>query len=526
MLYFYEDGIKVGVTSRAFDVIEDKELMRGWNLTFKVANKNPMRKYIKPGAVFEIDGQLFDIYSFHQNSGASNITDVTANHVSYRLNEYALPPGYSFVGTSAQILADILTVAKNADNESANTIFEVGTCANVGIKSFNLNNEDEVSARSATLALQAIGVEVNYDNFKIHLPQRVGSETGHTFKFGADLVSLDRTWSIDDGASYEISIASLGQFALGDTVQVEDSVIGDTVSRRIVKYTKCHDDPSKDTVTLGVFIRDSATNAIAMQIAINDAQSTADNALEQAQNSVQIGTSYNNVDISHTFGFRSTSGDGLMRTLQNGTDGFVIQRFYSGNWVTIWQANSATGRTVAYNLDHSQKVELGGTYGFTTWVSSNGGSTWTQTGGMGADGSVAAGRLTGQNATTSARIGKDDNGVDLFALFDTASVTPNKPTFAMQNLESGTPGAVITSDAYGEYWLRANDQSGNTFAEILLSSDGIDINTYGTDDYTIRLGPSEIRLLKNGQPYGKDGYPITGYKATYTSGICTDFIPE
>jgi len=343
-LYFYKDGQKVGVSSRAFNVIESKELMRGWTLQFTLDNKNPMRKYVAPSAMFEIDGQLFDISSFHQNSGVSNTTEVTAEHVSYRLNKYIIPPMYSFLGTPAQILADMLDKAVDGNGKKASSEFSVGNCANIGTKAFALGNEQEVSLRSATLGLQAIGVEVSYDNFKIHLPQRIGTETGRTFKFGVDLVSIDRNWTVDDGFTYEISVAALNRlpgaqpwetFSLGDNIQVQDDIIGDIISRRIVCYTKCHDDPSKDSITLGVFVRDSATNAIEMQAEINT--------------KLTEGESYNNVRINRSEGFVSETNDGNKKVTMSGTDGFVCWVYENGVWVRkSWldEMGIAAGRLV------------------------------------------------------------------------------------------------------------------------------------------------------------------------------------
>lgn len=327
-LYFYKNGQKVGVSSRAFDVIEQKELMRAWILNFKLDNKNPMRKFVAPGAMFEIDGQLFDIYSFHQNTGASNATDVTAEHVSYRLNNYILPPMYSFMGTPAQILADMLDKAVDSKGNKASSEFSVGTCADLGSKAFSLGNEQEVTIRSATLGLQAIGVEVSYNNFKIDLPVKIGTETGRTFKFGVDLVSIDRRWAVGDGFTYDIAIATIGRlpgaqpwetFSLGDNVKVQDDIIGDTIERRIVCYTKCHDNPAKDQITLGVFIRDSATNAVEMKASINT--------------KITEGQAYNGNRINRTEGFVSETDDGQKKVTMSGTDGFVCWVYENGQWV-------------------------------------------------------------------------------------------------------------------------------------------------------------------------------------------------
>jgi len=352
-LYFYKNGQKVGVSSRAFDVLEQKELMRAWLLNFKLDNMNPMRKYVAPGAMFEIDGQLFDIMSFHQNTGMSNATDVTAEHVSYRLNNYIIPPMYSFMGTPAQILADMLDKAVDSKGNKASAEFSVGTVATLPTKAFSLGNEQEVTIRSATLGLQAIGVEVSYNNFKIDLPVKIGTETGRTFKFGVDLVSIDRRWAVGDGFTYDIAIATIGRlpgaqpwetFSLGDNVKVQDDIIGDTISRRIVCYTKCHDNPAKDAITLGVFIRDSATNAVEMRVAINQR--------------IVEGKRYNGNRINRTEGFVSETDDGMLKTTMSGTHGLSCWTWEGDHWVRrSWQ--EASGFTAAKITN----PESDGTYG-------------------------------------------------------------------------------------------------------------------------------------------------------------------
>ena len=315
---FWRDGVKAGTTSKAFDAVIHKELMREHTLAFAVTNNNAVRQFIAPGTIYECEGEKYDIADFVQSSGAENITDTQAYHVSYRLNNYILPPGYSYMGTIQQIAQNILNTAKNGNGTPASSEFTVGACASLGTIAFSLGNEQEVSPRSAFLALQNIGVEVSYSNFTIDLPTRIGIELAHTFKFGVDMVSLRRTWSKNDGTTYEASVAALHripgyeslEFALGDTVTIQDDIIGDTFERRIISYDRDPDNPLNDRITLGVFIRDSATNAVQMQVEI-------DMKLTE-------GESYNNVAINRKDGFTSTRSDGQATTKMNATDGFII----------------------------------------------------------------------------------------------------------------------------------------------------------------------------------------------------------
>lgn len=396
----FNNDQRVAKTSRAFDCHTVHELMRMYTLSFSITNKDAARKYIIPGATFIFEGQAYDISNFKKESGSSNVTSISANHVAYRLLNYSIQPGYAFVGTVAQIAADMLNVAVDKDGNKANTEFQIGTTPDLGTKSFSLNNTDVVTAKYAIMALKNIGAESDFDNFTINFAQQIGGGQTQAVEFGVNMADVTITYDKSNGTTYEIDLADLQiinpqdhPFDIGWYAHVKDSTTGEEFTKRIINYDRCWDDPTQDKITLGVFVSDISTETAQMSIDIDTAQSTANDAQGKANNSVQIGTSYNNVDISHTYGFRSSSSDGNMRILSNGTDGFVIQHNVNNSWVTIWQADSASGKTIAYNLEHSQKVEMGGDYGYTTWVSSNHGSTWTQTGGQGPDGGVQATKL-------------------------------------------------------------------------------------------------------------------------------------
>ena len=102
----------LGSTSEAFNIAKNEELMREYTLSFSILNTDSIFDYINENAVFEYGGQKFDVSGVDGDSGANNITQVTAEHISYRLSDYTFINGYSFVGTAAQIAADILNEAK------------------------------------------------------------------------------------------------------------------------------------------------------------------------------------------------------------------------------------------------------------------------------------------------------------------------------------------------------------------------------------------------------------------------------
>jgi hypothetical protein len=316
MISIYNNGLREATTSKVAAAKIKKELMREFTLDFTLYNSDPARKFIKSNSELTADGQRFDIARYNQSSGNENLTAVTAYHVSYRLNNYILPAGYSFLGTVAQIAADILDKSLNG-TVKASTEFTVGTCHDVGSQLFNLNNEQEVTARYAIIAMKELGIEVEYDNFTLNFPEIVGGET-HNFEFGVNLVDFKRTWDKSNGATYDVSIANLQRlpdysglpFEVGDYANVIDTFIGDTVQKRIITYTKDLLDPTQDSITLGVFIRDSASQATEVKQALGE--------------TLKEGQAYSKCTIDRTNGFMSVRDDGEIKCVQNGEDCFAI----------------------------------------------------------------------------------------------------------------------------------------------------------------------------------------------------------
>lgn len=357
----YNNGLRTGRTNIAFGATITKEIMRGYELDFSVVNIDPIRPYIMPGATFKADGQLFDIVKYTQNSGRINCTSVIANHVSCRTNNYTVPADYSFVGTPAAIISDFLTQSGCAE-------FSLGTSEYTGTISFSLGNTQAVTLRAALWALgqAGMGFEIDYDNFTINAPLRIGADKGKVFQFGKDLCDLTRDWNGMDSTpttTYTVDVAVLWRvagsnaisFSVGDTVQITDAMIGDTITgKRICIYKKCLDDPTQDEVTIGDFIPDAADTFIAQQVAIN--------------NSVQQGESYNNNRITRKEGLVSETDDGMLRTIMSGTGGFRIQLNKDSDWMDLFYVDSSDGKITIQSAEESgTRVELGAQSGLAVY---------------------------------------------------------------------------------------------------------------------------------------------------------------
>jgi len=327
------NGQRMATTDRAFDDIETKELMREWTLEFSVTNRDNARQYvIDPDAQFEIDGQIFDTKSYKQSSGTDNTTSVTAWHVLTRMNNYMIPAGYAFVGTIAALIQDILT------QSGASAEFTVGTCAAVS-GSYSPGNTQPINAYSAIMGLTALGVEPSYDNFTINAPVRWGADTGKVFKFGRDLCSLERTYdktTTPAAYSYGIDIADLQrisgasvEFVEGDTVEIQDSLIGDAIiGQRIISYKKSRSDPTQDKVTIGNFISDLSDSLTTMQVDISATTAVS-------SNSVQQGDKYSNVSIDHTNGFMAVNAAGTVGVKMNADNCFAVYSISGGVWTLM-----------------------------------------------------------------------------------------------------------------------------------------------------------------------------------------------
>lgn len=333
----------LGSTSKAFNIAKTEELMREYTLSFSVANNDSVFQYLNEDTVFKYNGQYFDVSGIDGDSGTTNITQITAEHISYRLSDYTLPNGYSFVGTVKQIAEDILTEAKTVDEIPANTVFSIGTTADLGTLNFSMSGATNVTAREALIAMSELGVEIAFDNFVVKLPERRGSDNGVTFEYGVNLNNVHRTWQRGNGWSYDIKIADLqkiprhegDKFEIGDDITVFDCLSNITLKKRIISYTEC-EDPTQNHVTVGVFIRDNASLSIETDRIANTANDTANSAKKTADNSLQQGERYSNVSITHKDGFKAVNLYDTLRVVANANDCFAVQKKQSdGSWLTV-----------------------------------------------------------------------------------------------------------------------------------------------------------------------------------------------
>lgn len=506
----------LGSTSKAFNISKTKELMREYFLSFSVTNIDSVFECLSEESVFSYNGQLFDVSGIDGDSGTDNITQITAEHISYRMANYTLPNRYSFVGTIKQIAEDILAEAKTVDGVPANTVFSLGECADVGTVTFAMSGTN-ITARDAFIGMSKLGVEADFDNFTIHLPTRIGSDNGVTFEYGKNLNGVHRTWQKGNGWSYDINIVDLQKmpnnqdksFSLGDTVTVYDDFGKFTLEKRIISYTEC-DDPTQNRVTVGVFVRDSASFSI-------ETEQLAMLANDTANNSVQLGNKYNNLSITHKNGFEVITLDDKKRLLMNGQEGFAVQVKKSDKWVTVTSTEEwgiLTPRLTTTDAKEAYYATVGinenGDPGFFLYQKENGKwirhlDIWPSTAGDSVieskKGSLFLMCPPGENVCFARK------GIGAYGINGPIDIGTKKLTFSNGILESTGP-----SDSGVECW---QSSAGNSVIEGKLNGDLVFMAPAGK---TIKFE------TKGGGSYGFSGTyspPGTDTKLTFVSGLLT-----
>ncbi len=366
----YDKDFKaLGSTSEAFNIAKTEELMREYTLSFSVANTDGIFDYINENSIFEYSGQRFDISGIDGDSGTNNITQVTAEHISYRLSNYTLVNGYSFVGTARQLAEDILREAKTVDGTPASSEFTLGTVISTDVLNFSLSGQTNVTAREALIAMKELGVEVQFDNFTVNVLYQVGADSSIVFEYGKNLTGVRRTWQRDNGWTYDINIADLQKakgytgesYGLGDNITVIDKFAKLEIKQRIITYKEC-DDPTQNSITVGVFIRDNASLSVETDRIANAASAVADEAKSKADTSVQQGEKYSNVSITHKDGFKCTNISDTLRVMANANDCFVVQAKKNGQWVTVTSAELwgiLAPRLTTQDAKHSYYATIG-----------------------------------------------------------------------------------------------------------------------------------------------------------------------
>lgn len=294
-----------------------KRVVNGeFTFNFSAYEKELKSEYFAPENVIVIDGQTFDIKYIEQEHEVDVQYAIQCEHVNYRMEDGSqnLFPSYTYTGTPAQILANILS----------GTDFSVGTVEFTNAITITVNAE--ITRKSLIYELaNAVGGEVDYTNlgYTINILASIGRNNGFEARFGKNLKGIRKIidnrgglktyYSVDiimlknSNEYIEKELRDLEIIDVGDTIQLIDPVIGLDVQNRILsrEYNPIFEVNTKVEI---------ANNIELITTKIKQIETST----------VHKGKIYNGVHISAEDGFVAERSDGKVKTINNATEGISV----------------------------------------------------------------------------------------------------------------------------------------------------------------------------------------------------------
>lgn len=279
-----------------------------FTLRFEALETNLKSEYFQGDTYVMADGQLFDIAYVEQLHSDILTYRIEGEHVTYRLISDKVPY-YTFDGTPAQILSDILI----------GTGFSAGTVDDTRTITFAVYEETNRLGLVQLLA-NYINAEIGYDGFNIDLKNTVGMNRGFEARFGKNITGVKKVIDKRNGLTYySVDIvelkshpdfrdfASLEVIEEGDTIRIVDDVMGLDVVNRVIKRTY---NPIKSINT-------------SLEIA-NSIELLSDTVTRLQRETVAKNKLYHGIRISPDNGFESIRSDNMARGVFN-SDTFALQ---------------------------------------------------------------------------------------------------------------------------------------------------------------------------------------------------------
>ena len=317
-------------------IIEDtisitRQINGEFTLKFEALEADLKSEYFKDDIYVAADGYYFDIVYIEQQHSDTITYQIESEHVSYRLINHEVP-NYTFDGTPAQILADILLGTELAP----------GIVDNTDIITFAVHEQTNKLGLVQLLA-NTIEAEMDYDGFMIDLKNTVGQDRGYTARFGKNITGLKKIidkrnnltcYSVDiielknhpDYHGYE----NLETIEEGDTIRIVDEVVGLDVLNKVIKRTY---NPIKAINT-------------SLEV-VNRIELFTDTVTKIQRDTLMKDKLYHGIRISPEFGFESIRNDSKARGIFN-SDTFALQTGdgTGGNWTNKLYFDPAEGKYI------------------------------------------------------------------------------------------------------------------------------------------------------------------------------------
>lgn len=311
-----------------------------FTFSFDAHEKELKSEYFNPDYVVKIEDQTFDMcYIEQKHEDEQIIYSIQCEHVNYRMEDGPenLFPSYTYIGTPAQILTDLLS----------------GTEFSAGVVDFTdvitITTDQEITRKSLIYQLaNLLNGEVDYTNqgFTINILNTIGQNRGFEARFGKNLKGVTKIIDNRGGLKtyYNINLVELKNsseyiekglqdlevFDVGDTIKIIDEVIALNVENRIVA------------------IQRNPIFAVNTSVEIANKIELISDKIQQieteAVGSVKLNHPYNLTTISHEYGFRSTRSDKKARGTLGGGTLELEKGDGTGNYEKSLYYDSSTGK--------------------------------------------------------------------------------------------------------------------------------------------------------------------------------------
>lgn len=279
-----------------------------FTLKFEALEADLKSEYFQDEVYVMADGYLFDIVYIEKQHSDILTYQMECEHVSYRLISHDVPY-YTFDGTPAQILSDILS----------GTELLPGVVDKTDVITFAVHEETNKLGLVQLLA-NTIPAEIDFDGFKINLKNTIGQDRGFVARFGKNITGVKKIFDRRNNLTcYSVDIIELKShlgFAgfenletieEGDTIRIVDEVMGLDVANKVIKRIY---NPIRSINT-------------SLEIA-NHIELFTDTVTKIQRDTVVKDKLYHGIRISPELGFESIRNDNMARGIFN-SDTFALQ---------------------------------------------------------------------------------------------------------------------------------------------------------------------------------------------------------
>lgn len=204
------DNALIATVDKVISCSRKKSLNHEHILSFVTLLDDKMSKLIEGNTyTAELDGEIYDIVSFSKSlSGNISLIDISAEHISYRLNDFKVP-NTAFTGALKSVVNEMLAGSGFHAADSMST------------REVNFTCDGNSSLKQALISLAAqIGQEMYFDNTTVYFTSHIGSADDKGI-LSDNVLELKKSINVlEDSISYSFRIKPKTPVGLGDEVRL------------------------------------------------------------------------------------------------------------------------------------------------------------------------------------------------------------------------------------------------------------------------------------------------------------------